>query len=84
MTSAMSSAPSPRAPARWSGTAPVGAPLRPLLAPLLLAAVLISAAALLAPAGAALLAPGGLGGRPTGAPEATRSAPAGAAAAAAP
>jgi hypothetical protein len=61
------------------GTAPAGAPLRPLLAPLLLAAFLIAAAALLAPAGAAFVAPGVLGSRPAGAPEATRAAPAGAA-----
>ena len=79
MTSVMSSAPSTRAPSRRSGTAPVGAPLRPLLAPLLLAAVLVAAAAVLAPAGTSVVAPGGLGGQPAGAPGATRAAPAGAA-----
>ena len=81
MTSVMGSAPSTRAPSRRSGTAPVGSPLRPLLAPLLLAAVLVAATAVLAPAGASVVAPGGLGDRPAGAPGATRATGAGAGAA---
>ena len=84
MTSVTGSAPSPRitrAPSRPAGTAPGGVPLRPLLAPLLLAAFLVSAAAFLAPAGASFVAPGAPGGRPPGSLEATRTTPAGAAAA---